>query len=294
MGLPADRALLLYVCSALTPDPGEARLVRRWVEAVRRSADARVRDAAVLVRPHPERREEWSGVDWSDLGPIVVAGANPVTGSAKADYHDALSHSAAVVGLVTSAFLEAAIAGRPVLTIALPELYVHQEGMLHFRYLLDVEDGLLTVARSFDEHVAQLERVVNGDDPFGDRQQRFLRAFVRPYGLERPATPLFADAVEDLAGLRPEAAGEAAPAWRAAAARWLVRSGERGVLKRLMRDAREDAEQRARDGAVRQHRREHRDKWRRHRRRKLAMRVGWRLKRVRDLVRPIAGGRHDR
>jgi hypothetical protein len=293
LGLPADRALILYVCSALTPDPGEAALVRQWIAALRASGVAAIREAAIVVRPHPERRREWEQVQWPDLGPVLIAGQNPVSAAAKADYFDALSHSLAVVGLVTSAFLEAAIAGRPVMTMTPPELRMHQEGMLHFRYLLEVEGGLLTVARSLDEHVRQLAAIAAGDTAWAAQQRRFLRAFVRPHGLDTPATPILADAVEALGRLTPAPAAADAPAWQRAIARRVVASAEGGVLKRAFADPRERSEQRARDRAVAAHRREKRDKWRQHRRRKLVMRVQWQWKRMRDRVRPAASGRQD-
>ncbi|MEW6319626.1 MAG: hypothetical protein AB1635_00905 [Acidobacteriota bacterium] len=284
MGLPPGRRLYLWVCSALTPDPGESRLVRRWIEEIRRSDDPEVRDAAILIRPHPERRKEWEGIRWPELGPVVIAGANPVTGDAKADYFDALAYSSAVVGLVTSAFLEAAIAGCPVMTILLPELDLHQRGMLHFRYLLEIEEGLLMVARSYGEHVEQLRALERDGDGQRARQQRFLRAFVRPRGLDRASTPVFADAVEALARTPVTSVKPAAPVW----ARWTalrLASSRNGLLRRLLEDGRQHAEQSARDALVGQHRRDRRQKWRQHRRRKLAMRTQWALKRVRDLIR---------
>jgi hypothetical protein len=292
-GLPADRPFVLYVCSALTPDPNESRFVRQWVEALRTSGNAALRDAGILIRPHPERRGEWENFDVSNLGPVVVAGQYPVTVSAKADYFDALCHSAAVVGVVTSAFLEAAIAGRPVLTIMPPEFRAHQEGMLHFRYLLEVEGGLLTVARTFDEHVRQLERIVAGDRSFEGRQQRFLEAFVRPRGIGTPATPAFVEAVEALGALRPAPAVDEAAAWQKALAARIVRSAAGGWLRPAMLDAREAAELGRRDDAVRLHRRQYRDKWRRHRREKLVARMQWAWKRARGVVRDEATSRQD-
>ena len=133
--------------------------MRRWLETIRASACAPLATAAVVIRPHPERRDEWAGVDWSDLGPVHIGGRNPLTADAKADYFDALANSTAVVGLVTSAFLEAAVVGAPVLT-GIPADLRHQEGMQHFRYLLEVEDGLLESARTLEEHRAQLEATV--------------------------------------------------------------------------------------------------------------------------------------
>lgn len=283
MGLPADRPLILYVCSAMTPDPHESAFIRKWLEAVRQSDDAAVRTAAVLVRPHPERRAEWEHETLDGLGPVVVAGRNPVNASAKADYFDALFHSSAVIGLVTSAFLEAAIVGRPVLTVLPDEMRPHQSGMLHFRYLLEVEGGLLMTSRTLAEHVAQLADIVSGRLAVASRQERFLRAFVRPAGLDTAATPIFVERVEAMASRAAAPAPAAASAWKRALARRVVAASDRAPLKGWLLDAREHEEVRRRDGLVGAHRREHRAKWRAHRRRKLADRIQWKIKRVRDL-----------
>ncbi len=255
IGLPADRPLLLYVCSALTPDPRESRFVRRWVEGIRGSRDERLRGAGILIRPHPERRAEWAEFDSTDLGPLVVAGRNPVTPGAKADYFDAVCASDAVVGLVTSAFLEAAIAGRPVLTITPPEMRIHQEGMLHFRYLLEVEDGLLDVAPTIDAHVAQLERILAGDRTWVERQTTFLRAFVRPRGLDVAATPIFVDAVEALAVVQTQPVADHAPALARALCRAVCRASTAVVGHALMMSATEADEERRRRESIRNHRR---------------------------------------
>jgi hypothetical protein len=89
---------------------------------------------------------EWKGVSLDGLDNVAVHGRNPIDADAKADYFDSLYYSSAVVGLCTTVFLEAAIIGRPVLTLQLPAYRLHQDGMLHFRYLLTVEGGLLHTA----------------------------------------------------------------------------------------------------------------------------------------------------
>ena len=120
VGLDPERPILLYVCSVMTPDPTESRFVLRWIEEVRKSADPRLRHAGILVRPHPERMDEWEGVSLERFGNAALYGRNPTSPDAQADYFDSLFHSHAVIGLVTSAFLEAAIVGRPVHTLLLP------------------------------------------------------------------------------------------------------------------------------------------------------------------------------
>jgi hypothetical protein len=197
--LPPDRPFILWVCSALFEgSPSEARFVRHWIEEIRASADPALRTAGILVRPHPARLDEWRNVDLSDLPDVTLYGAIPVDEQSKEDYFESLYYSAAVAGLNTSAFLEAAIVGRPVHTVVLPEFGENQEGTLHFHYLLKEGGGLLRVARSFDEHRIQLAAALRAPAR-PDLNAGFVEAFIRPRGLDRPATETFVAAVYDLA-----------------------------------------------------------------------------------------------
>ena len=257
VGLPSDRPYLFYVCSALTPDPRESEFVRDWLRAIRQSTDERLRKIGVLIRPHPERRSEWEHADLSGLDPVVVRGGNPINTDAKADYYDALVHSDAVVGLVTSAFLEAAIVGRPVLTLLHPDLRQHQEGMRHFRYLLDVEGGLLQVARDFDEHLVHLSSALDGTHEWTVQQQRFLRAFVRPRGLDVPATTDFVEAVEAI-GVADEPVSSETPVvpWFMPILKSIIVTSEHSlVLRPLLLDGREVAEEYRRGIQLKEHKR---------------------------------------
>jgi hypothetical protein len=200
MGLRADRAFALWVHSALspTPDPPEPVLVTRWIEALRASANPALRELGVLVRPHPERLKEWAGIDLQRFENVAFHGGNPIDGRSRDDYFDSLYHSGAVVGLVTSAFLEAAIVGRPVLTFTLPEYEMHQEEMIHFRYLLTVAGGLLHTADNMDAHLTQLAAALARPGERDEKNRRFLEVFVRPQGLDVPATPAFVEALEEV------------------------------------------------------------------------------------------------
>ena len=210
--LPPDRPFLLYACSALYPVvPTEARFVRHWIEQIRASDDAVLRSAAVLVRPHPTRMEEWSDVDLTDLPDVTLYGSLPVDERSKEDYFESLYYCGAMIGLNTSAFIEAAIVGRPVHTIVVPEFAERQEGTVHFHYLKSVGGGVFRLARNFDEHRAQL--VTSLREPIPENLHAgFVRAFVRPFGLDRAATGVFGEAVLDL-GRSPTAAPSRAPLW---------------------------------------------------------------------------------
>ena len=239
VGLDPARRFVLYVCSAMSPlpNPLEPVFVRDWVQALRASEDSEVREAALLIRPHPEREREWRGIDLDGFENVVVSGRTPIDSDAKADYFDALFYSDAVVGLCTSAFLEAAIVGRPVLTLLLPAFRLHQEGMAHFRYLLTVGGGLLHTAPDLDAHIGQLGTAMRGRGARDERNQRFLQEFIRPRGLTVPATPSFVDAVESLVEHpQPRSAPSTAPASAEARVRRLAAMTVSGLGAWLMMD----------------------------------------------------------
>jgi len=104
-----------------------------------------------------------------------------------------------VVGITTTAFLDAAVVGRPVMSFYDDELVPEHEASLHFQYLVDLERGLLTMAKSLAEHEQQLIAVLEG--PPADvlkRQQHFVHHFIRPRGMDISATSIVSDALERL------------------------------------------------------------------------------------------------
>jgi hypothetical protein len=221
VGLPADRSLILYVCSALFwGSPVEAEFVQRWVRSLRESAHPELRSAAILVRPHPARMDEWKSIELSAFDNVALYGSNPQDAVAKEDYFESLFYSHAVVGLNTSAFLEASVVGRPVHSILTPEFAENQQGTLHFHYLLNVGGGVLQTSRTFEEHHAQIVRSMQHPYDRTATIQQFVREFVRPHGLATPATPVFCDAVDAL--LRAPAPQPETTPFRFVLLRWAV------------------------------------------------------------------------
>ena len=216
IGLRADRPIVLYVCSSLlegsTP---EAPFVIRWAQHLRASKHALLRECGILVRPHFRRRREWRDVSLDGLASTAcwpLEGDAPADAEAKADYFDSLYHADVIVGLNTSAMIEGAIVGRPVHTVLLPEFTESQEGTIHFHYLLNDTHGVLRASRSLDEHADDLAATLEGRGADTDRSARFVRTFVRPAGLEIPATARFVDELERLVAL-PSPVPVTVPPW---------------------------------------------------------------------------------
>jgi hypothetical protein len=209
VGLPADRPIVLFVGStqSISKPVEEEKWVREWARRLRAELDIRGIKVGILIRPHPYNSAHWLEADLSDVEYAAVYprhAANPVNEDDRADYFDSMYHSAAVVGINTTAMIESAIVGRTVHTILDQTFSGTQEGTLHFRYLLPTNGGFLRVASSLDEHVMQLADTLR--DPSADRAalEAFVSAFVRPNGLTTPATPLVVQSLEELAERRAE------------------------------------------------------------------------------------------
>jgi hypothetical protein len=217
-GLPDSGPFVLFTGSSsfISESSAEVAFVRRWIAAVRRSLLPELRTVNVLVRPHPYNFHRWADDPVADLPGVAVypkRSYNPIDAGSRDDFYDSLSHSAAVVGINTSAMIEAAIVGRPVCSMLAEEFSDSQEGTIHFRHLLPEHGGFLRIAATLEAHVEQLGACLQHPEITRAETSRFVASFIRPHGVDRPATPVFVDAVEALAAA-PARAPEPAAAWR--------------------------------------------------------------------------------
>lgn len=194
-GLDPDRRAILYLGSSGFVTKSEPDFIDEWVRALRASAEPALREANVLVRAHPGASDEPAWTAWTPEDGTVAA---PVSHARAQQLFDQLFVADAVVALNTSAELEAAIAGRPVLTVTVGDRAPGQQGTSHFSYLLADDGGFVETAGSLDEHLPQLLRALE-EDPHAEARSRFVESFLRPRGIDRPAGPELADAIERLA-----------------------------------------------------------------------------------------------
>jgi len=229
VGLDPARRFVLYVGSSMFIAPDEVPFVERWLAALRRAEAART-PVSVLFRPHPANAEQWRALD---VGPATDTalwppiGTDPTAAEFRSDFFDSLYYSAAVVGINTSAQIEAAIVGRPVLTIHAPEFAHAQEGTLHFRHLVRADAGCVIEARTLEEHTAQLLAAIDDPSSAVERNQQFIASFIRPRGVDAPVVPAFVEAIGDLAAhappqARPERTWVRAARTPAVALAWLA------------------------------------------------------------------------
>jgi hypothetical protein len=183
----------VYLGSSEFVAGSELDFVVRWIAEIRKVSALEA--CSVLIRPHPRQQKLWKRFTPPDAR---VAVSMPHAMNADQSLFDTVYHAAAIVGLNTSAQLEAGILGRPVLTILAPEFAEGQQGTLHFSYLLKEHGGFVDVAPDFETHRHQLAAAVTGDyDPAVIRN--FIERFLRPGGIDLPATPFTVEAIEEVA-----------------------------------------------------------------------------------------------
>jgi hypothetical protein len=156
----------------------------------------------LLIRPHPKAKKtlsQWDHPDLKKFENVVVFPRGHELSLARHgqdDYFNSLYHAEAVVGINTSAMLEASIVGRRSFTILLGEVREGQDGMVHFQHLS--QHRFLGVAHNLEEHIQQLREEFESND---DQTSLFVGSFLRPCGIDQPATPVFVAEVEEMKDL---------------------------------------------------------------------------------------------
>jgi hypothetical protein len=112
-----------------------------------------------------------------------------------------LGHATAVLGVNTSAFLEAAIADTPCLSVVSDR---HREGQVdrgHFQHLL--AGRFIETVPDLETAAVALGDILDGDDHRREQRRRFVERFVRPLGIARPAGETTAEAILAVAATGP-------------------------------------------------------------------------------------------
>jgi hypothetical protein len=198
LGLEASTPYVLYLCSAPFVAPHEGAFVVDWATRVR---SAGLRDAQIVMRPHPlatPTPEELRQLAYAGVTVFPHTTSYPADLGARNDYFDTIHHSAAVVGVNTSGFIEAAIEGRAGFSFLSNRYRDTQSRMPHFAHLLEENGGPVRPATSFEEHARHLRDAIDGIDARAPELRAFVERFIRPFGLDEPAAPRLVDAIERL------------------------------------------------------------------------------------------------
>lgn len=197
VGIDAKQPFITYLCSSTSITGDESVFVRSFTDALLESEETK--NITVLIRPHPLNASIWKGFHAENAMVWPEGGSLPDNPSAKLDYYNQLFYSTAVVGVNTSAMVEAAIVDRPCVTIISDRYKFTQAEMGHFRHL--VTSDFLEIANGFADAMEILTAIIRGRDSKSDNRKRFVREFIRPRGMDQSSSEFDARVIE-LAALR--------------------------------------------------------------------------------------------
>ncbi|MFL5821472.1 MAG: hypothetical protein ACJ76S_12400 [Solirubrobacteraceae bacterium] len=191
VGIDPERPYLLHLGSSEKVAGDETAFARDLADALR--ANPRTAGVQVMVRPHPVNGPIWRGFHHDGVVVYPPVGARPDVDGAREDYFHSLRYAVAALGVNTSAFLEAAIADLPCLSVVSDR---HREGQVdrgHFQHLL--AGRFIETVQDLETAAEAVAELMEGEDPRRERRRTFVADFVRPPGIERPAGEATAEAI---------------------------------------------------------------------------------------------------
>ena len=197
MGIDPSAPYALYLCSSGFISEDETGFISQLAERLAQTPE--LQNLTLLIRPHPQNLEHWQNYQ-SKTGNVVIWPRdmqimNPAITTQ--DFYHSLLYSQCVLGINTSAFIEAAIVDKPCIAIASSQFELTQMGIPHSRHLLDA--GFLELPHTFEETADVMLRILNGDDAKKEKRRNFVLNFVRPNGAGIPATDVMERSIMNVA-----------------------------------------------------------------------------------------------
>ena len=191
-GLETDRPYVLYLCSSVQISGNETSFVQEFMTSLQNSPQTG--NVNVMVRPYPMNTGIWDGISAPNMVVWPRKDEAPDIASYKQNYFHSMYYSSLVVGVNTTAMIEAAIVDRPCVTILTDKYRATQFGRGHFDYL--IKGDFMELANGFDHSAELIAKILGGSDEKAGNRRRFVNYFIRPRGMDRDVATLFAQAVE--------------------------------------------------------------------------------------------------
>jgi hypothetical protein len=202
VNLDSTQAFFLYLGSSSNIATDETWLVEDIWRAMRSHPDSKIANSQLLVRPHPSNAEIYSRLE--GLNGLVVwpkKGTLPESDEAQSDFVNSVQHAVAAIGINTSGMIDNLILSRPCIALEVDRYAKTQNEAVHFGHLY--QSGAMDIAKGSADCVKIMLNLLAGIDIKFSERESFVKAFVRPYGIQYAAGDLGAIALE-LFGKRKE------------------------------------------------------------------------------------------
>jgi len=195
LGIDPQQEYLVYMCSSYSIAGDETDFVREFSQALSRNVSTQ--NLFIILRPYPSNAVIWEDINLDNLVVWPPGGAIPDMPETRQDFFDTLYYSVAAVGVNTTAFLEAAIVDKPCVTIFSSHYQRTHIESAHFQHLRKAD--FIETAQGFAESAELLGAIIKGADIKSENRRRFVHDFIRPRGVDKPASPIMADVIETVA-----------------------------------------------------------------------------------------------
>lgn len=187
-GVDHKKPYVLFLGSSKTITHLDVELIKALITHLDQR-DEKIRPS-ILIRPHPYASFDMTAFekDWVRVYP--PKGGRPDIDETRQVYFDSLYHSAVVVGINTTGFLDAAIVDKPCVTLMDEQMRAGQGA--HFNYLIEAD--YLEIAQNRSEIFEIIDHVISGVDSKLENRRRFVHRFIRPLGKDIPASDVMVKA----------------------------------------------------------------------------------------------------
>jgi len=194
MGLDTERAYLLYLGSSANIAKDESWIVSSIAEALKNSNDSRLRSLQILVRPHGANQKVFNSLEGENIRTWLRDEQLPETRDDLMEFVTSMYEAVCAVGLNTTGMLDAVMAGRPVITMMVPEYSNKNTAKaVHFQYILDAD--IYERAMSPASCLELVSHLLDGRDDHASMRDRFINEFVWTAGRDKPAGEVQAEAI---------------------------------------------------------------------------------------------------
>lgn len=201
-GINPEKKFILYVGSTFLVNSEFKKALNEDAPALE-IADAfqkypETKDVNVLFRPHPTNAGTGKDIQKQqrkNVSVYPVHGEFPDTEEKRRMFYNSIQHSIAVVGINTTAFLEASALDKPCITFVTKEFGETQQ-LPHFHHLADGD--FLETANGAEGVAEIVGRIVKGADARSSQRHAFVKNFLKSIEPGKSAAETYADLVEKL------------------------------------------------------------------------------------------------
>jgi len=185
--------VILYLGSSKNIARDESWVIKKIASRLRQSKKRALQDAHIIIRPHPANIHPFEHLSLPNVT-LQKDAQLPEKEAAASLFADSVFFADAIVGVNTSAMLDAMALGKPVITF-MPQQYEEtQNASLHFRNLLSHQ--ATPIAKNEDELLCVIEDIMEHKNSYDRQRKRFISQFIWPRGTEYSAGTVAAREIE--------------------------------------------------------------------------------------------------